>query len=192
MKITLRQAHKLVDKITERLKTIVISATKTVSIWDVTDGESTFDTSKQAALELIKRNMELIVARQAIRDLIRDANHTTVDQLVSQRKGTLDIIASSRHLLDTCGSGGITSPLALQQKATALREAAAGTSYGSDTITICLVSTEDQSMIDKNIQEYQLLIEDIENKLTTANATTSISIPVEMLQILIDEGIVAA
>ena len=197
MKVTLRQAHKLVDKITARLATIQLSATKTISIWDVKEDDSILNNediltvSAALLLDTINRHMKLITAKQLIRNLIRSANAVEIDGLVAQRKGILDITATNRWLLSTCESGAITTLSALQQKANALRLAAAGTSYGSDTVTICLIDESMQLSLDANIQQFQLQVEQIEDKLTTANATTSISIPVVSLQILLDEGIIA-
>lgn len=189
--VTLRQGHKLVEKINGRLNTITITPTRSVNIWEVTDAAAIF---KQASSEVnneITREMNLKNARADIRDSIRVVNALAVDDLVAKRKRTLDVIASLRQL-QTTGERGVSSAEALDKKLIATREAAKATtrSYGdNDTITISVFTQEQIKDLDKQIQELQLEIEKIEDALTTANASGKISLGEMTLKVLKDEGL---
>ena len=101
MKITLRQAHKLIDKINSRLATITISAVQQVNIWEVDDTSQTYDNLKAAFSKQCDRNRELVSARQCIRNQIRIANQKGIDEAVADRKAAMDELGFLRHQLNT-------------------------------------------------------------------------------------------
>ena len=68
MKITLRQAHKLINKINSRLATFQISAAQQVNIWEVESPAETFANLQGQFQALCARNVALVTARQTIRN----------------------------------------------------------------------------------------------------------------------------
>lgn len=190
--ITLRQAHKLVEKINARLGTISINPNVSMNIWEVTDAVEAITTASDNFKAEVERQMKLVLARSSIRDGIRTANQQAVDALVAQRKRALDVISTLRHISTSVSSRGVSDAKALELKILAARESAKGaTSYGStDEVSVNLLTDEQVKSLDKDIQAKQLEIERIEDELTTANATGKLSLNDELIAILRDEGLI--
>lgn len=195
MKITLRQAHKLIDKINSRLGTFQISATKAVNIWEVEDPASTFLQLTAQFRDLCKRNRALVTARQTIRNLIQQANVGAIDNTIAQRKAELDNEGFLRHLVNTVNPNAINTPTALARKLEADRAAASASSvasYRGDTnsINICLYSDADVEQIDAQLNAARLVVEKLEDKLSQLNSSTSITLSAETTSTLQAEGLV--
>lgn len=189
--ITLRQAHKLVEKINARLGTIIINPNVSMNIWEVTDAVEAITAASDNFKAEVERQMKLVLARSSIRDSIRTANQQAVDALVAQRKRALDVISTLRHISTLVSSCGVSDAKALELKILAARESAKGaTSYGStDEVSVNLLTDEQVKSLDKDIQAKQLEIERIEDELTTANATGKLSLSDELTAVLRDEGL---
>jgi hypothetical protein len=195
MNITLRQAHKLIDKINARLGTFQISATKAVNIWEVEDPASTFTQLTAQFTELCKRNRALVTARQTIRNLIQQANVGAIDNTIAQRKAELDNEGFLRHLVNTVNRHAINTPTALARKLEADRAAASASSVASyrgdtDSIAVCLYSDADVEQIDAQLSASRLAIEKLEDKLSQLNSSTSITLSAETTSALQAEGLV--
>lgn len=195
MNITLRQAHKLIDKINARLGTFHISATKAVNIWEVEDPASTFTQLTAQFTELCKRNRALVTARQTIRNLIQQANVGAIDNTIAQRKAELDNEGFLRHLVNTVNRHAINTPTALARKLEADRAAASASSVASyrgdtDSIAVCLYSDADVEQIDAQLSASRLAIEKLEDKLSQLNSSTSITLSAETTSALQAEGLV--
>ncbi len=195
MNITLRQAHKLIDKINARLGTFQISATKAVNIWEVEDPASTFTQLTAQFTELCKRNRALVAARQTIRNLIQQANVGAIDNTIAQRKAELDNEGFLRHLVNTVNRHAINTPTALARKLEADRAAASASSVASyrgdtDSIAVCLYSDADVEQIDAQLSASRLAIEKLEDKLSQLNSSTSITLSAETTSALQAEGLV--
>lgn len=197
MNITLRQAHKLIDKIHGRLATFGISATQSVNIWEVEDAATAFQQLEAEFNEIVARNKSLLTARQVIRNLIQQANVGGVDSTIAMRKATLDEIGGHRHILNTIHLGGIASAEALERKIAAER-AAAQTSGGGggrfrsndDTVNVCLLGQDEFNELDRLIAVKQLEVEKMEDRLSQLNASTTITLPADVVTILQKEGLV--
>ena len=68
MKLTLRQAHKVVDKIVARMATLDVSPSREVNVWEADEG--TFDRLTEEFTKAFDRQVALTAARQAVRDAI--------------------------------------------------------------------------------------------------------------------------
>lgn len=193
MKVSLRQAHKIVEKISGRLATIRLSAQQTVNIWDETDPEVLLDKLGEQCRQEQKRQLNLLGARQDIRTSIQAVNGTEVNGLVATRKALLDQLATYRHLQGTIPANAISTGTALKAKLAAERAGAGGgrsSVYSNDTITVSVFTEADVENLDNQINELQLRVEAIEDQLSAANANGSVTIGDFTLAILRKEGIV--
>ncbi len=193
MKMTLRQAHKLVEKINAKIGSIDVSVTREVTPWTVDEHtlrnlRAEFDTN-------VTRLQDLNAARYAVREQISVANRAEVDSLVAVRKYLLDQIGVLRNLVGGFRPSVVSSGAALAEKAVAQKAAAAtgGTSrYSEDTVTVSLLTAEDVAMYNKEIDLLQLKIEETEDQLTSANASrdSSIILSDAVLATLRTEGLI--
>lgn len=192
MNITLRQAHKLIDKINSRLATLQVSATQAVNIWEIEDPTATYTKLSEQFTELCQRNRLLVSARQCIRNQIRVANYAAIDGVIADRKEAMDAAGFIRHQLNTVNDNAVTSPTALERKVAAEREAAKTTTtrYGAaDTVTICLYSQADVDVLNDQLNKQQLEIERLEDQLSKLNSSTEIDLVADVVNTLQSEGL---
>ena len=192
MNITLRQAHKLIDKINSRLATLQVSATQAVNIWEIEDPTATYTKLSEQFTELCQRNRLLVSTRQCIRNQIRVANYATIDGVIADRKEAMDAAGFIRHQLNTVNDNAVTSPTALERKVAAEREAAKTTTtrYGAaDTVTICLYSQADVDVLNDQLNKQQLEIERLEDQLSKLNSSTEIDLVADVVKTLQSEGL---
>jgi hypothetical protein len=195
--ITLRQAHKLVDKIVAKMRTLTIESTKQVSAWEQDEVSAVLERLRGKFEEQIARQVALTNARQELRDAISIANRAAVDGLISQRKALLDQVGIYRAILDSASENYISDGNALAQKLSAMRSAAhAGAttpSWGGsgDTVTVSLLTSERQTVLEKLVNDTQLKIEAVEDALTQANAGTRVWVPASAEATLRQEGLIA-
>lgn len=195
MKITLRQAHKLIDKINSRLSQMQISATQQVNIWEVENPHDTFINMQEQFQALCARNADLVTTRQVIRNLIADANRHGVDAAIVARKAALDSVSFLRHQLNTVDEHVVNTPAAFARKLEAEREAAKASSTvnyhgNTDTITVCLYSQTEVDSINDKINRGQLTVERLEDELSKLNSSIEILLPDDVKQTLENEGLV--
>ena len=192
MNITLRQAHKLIDKINSRLATLQVSATQAVNIWEIEDPTATYTKLSEQFTELCQRNRLLVSTRQCIRNQIRVANYAAIDGVIADRKEAMDAAGFIRHQLNTVNDNAVTSPTALERKVAAEREAAKTTTtrYGAaDTVTICLYSQADVDVLNDQLNKQQLEIERLEDQLSKLNSSTEIDLVADVVKTLQSEGL---
>ena len=192
MNITLRQAHKLIDKINSRLATLQVSATQAVNIWEIEDPTATYTKLSEQFAELCQRNRLLVSTRQCIRNQIRVANYAAIDGVIADRKEAMDAAGFIRHQLNTVNDNAVTSPTALERKVAAEREAAKTTTtrYGAaDTVTICLYSQADVDVLNDQLNKQQLEIERLEDQLSKLNSSTEIDLVADVVKTLQSEGL---
>lgn len=193
MKMTLRQAHKLVEKINAKIGTIELSPSKDVTAWNV--DKNTLSNLREEFATNLERVQALNAARYAVREQIGVGNRAEVDQLVGTRKYLLDQIGVLRTLVAGVRSSAVVTADALDAKAYASRTAAAtgGTSRygGEDTITVGLLMEDEVKAHNAAIDNLQLKIEEVEDQLTSANASrdTSIILSDAVLATLRSEGL---
>lgn len=194
MEVSLRQAHKIVEKITARLTSFEITTAKRVNVWELTDAAEAFASARTELANTIDRHSQLVAVRQMVRNGIRSVNARKIDGLVAHRKGLLDLVASMRAVLATVDARAIASPEALVQKVAAVKEASklSSSHYGStDEVTISLLDAAAQAAMDDKINAYQLAIEATEDQLTHENAKGSLVLDDETVVTLREEGIIA-
>lgn len=172
MKMTLRQAHKLVEKINAKIGSIDVSVTREVTPWTVT--ADTLGTLRAEFDKNMARLFALNAARYAVREQIGVGNRAEVDSLVGERKFLLDQIGVLRTIVAGFRATHVSDAAALVAKAQAQQSAAAngGTSrYSEDTVSVSLLTAADIEGLNSSIDELQLKIEEIEDRLTSANAS---------------------
>jgi hypothetical protein len=195
MQVTLRQAHKIVEKITARLAMLDINPTREINVWEVTD--TTFDDAVETFNEQVVRTHDLMLARHFVRGQIGNANFAEVNSLIAQRKLLLDRIGMLRSLVAGAKVRAVTSQAGLVEKARAMTAGAAAggrsTMFGEDTVTILVVDQTDLDNCAADIDTLQLEIETVEDKLTTANSNREhmVILSDEVIETLQSEGIIA-
>lgn len=194
MQVTLRQAHKLVDKLTARIAITDLNPVRSVNVFEVANGDETVQALRDEFKNTLTVHLNLIAARQFLRDMIQSANiHSGINDQIQKRKGVTDIIGTYRHVLANASTTrGLTTGIALEDKASAVRAASKVTSsYGStDEINVALIDADEQAEFDRQVQSLQLTIETIEDELTTLNAGTKIGLSSEVEGLLKEEGLI--
>jgi hypothetical protein len=195
MNLTLRQAHKAVEKITARLATLDISPTRSVSIWEA--DEATFEIARGAFESDLERTQRLMLARHFVRQQIGNANFAEVDSLIAQRKLLLDQIGLVRTLVAGAKNRQVTTQEGLYEKVKAMAASAASggrsSLYGDDTVTITLVDDDQLVAYQAQIDQLQLEIEAVEDKLTAANSSREhlVILSDDVIATLRAEGVIA-
>jgi hypothetical protein len=198
MQFTLRQAHKIVEKLNAALSDVSVDATAALSVWEVPETEqevaALLDVLRNKLSQQIQRRGLLATVRYEIREQISVANRETVDELVAQRKLALDIAAQLRAIASAAAgrSHNDLSPAAIVAQARASRSSGQ-IGYLSGTVTVKLLDAETVATTEKAIKEAQLNIESIEEQLTAANSDLNnmIRLSDDVVEILRNEGIVA-
>lgn len=194
MQVTLRQAHKLVDKLTARIAITELTPVKSVNVFEVSSGTATIEALREEFKNTLTVHLNLIAARQFLRDMIQAANGASgINALIQKRKGVTDIIGTYRHVLaNAAGSRGLTTGGALTDKAESMRAASkVSTGYGTtDEVQVSLIDSDEQAEYDRQVQSLQLTIETIEDELTTLNAGTKIGLSSEVEGLLTEEGLI--
>lgn len=196
MQLTLRQAHKIVEKITARIATLDVSPTREVNIWEA--DANTFDNAVEAFNTDFERAVALMEARHSVRQQIGAANFAEVDNLIAQRKLLLDRISMLRTIVNGAKTKAVTSQEGLTTKVQAMTQASAAggrsSIYGSDdSVTMLVIDPVRVAEMNSNIDALQLQIEAVEDKLTSANSSRDHLVIVSdtVVETLRIEGIVA-
>lgn len=188
--ITLRQAHKLVEKLNARIASIELDTTIEVSIWDYDPAAVT--SARVAFNEQTRRLTDLASIRQTIRNMIRIANQQAVDDLITKRKELIDTIGVLRTIVQRASTRTMYTPEALAQKVQATRTAqSSGSSYGTpDTLSVSVLDVSDVERFTTMVEQTQLKIEQVEDQLTRVNSSTMITLSDEVFEQLKKENLI--
>lgn len=193
MQVTLRQAHKIVDKLNAKIKSISVSTNIEINIWQATTEEAVkamLDTAGRQIKEQTERLARLASIRHDVRALIAAANQKRVNELIAARKLTLDTISSVRSLIEMYRPNQHFEAAEIVAQAAANR---ANTSafHRSETITVSLVDAKELAEANKSVDALQLQLEQIEDALTAANSDRNNLVNLtEFAYALREEGIV--
>lgn len=190
MQVTLRQAHKLVDKINGRLKTVTLHPVAQISIYAVGDAATLLSEKVAKHQAEQKRHFDLLSARQELRMSIQAVNAAEVNNLVAVRKSVLDELSTWRSIQLAVSDSAVSTAAELEAKLKALRETPSNGYSHNEKVEVCLLSAADLEALDKRISTLQLRVEGIEDSLTTANSVGSINISAGTEQLLRREGVI--
>lgn len=191
MEVTLRKAHKLIEKLHGRLAMIQISGAAMLGIWETQSAETQMAVARDQFDNTIAHQFNLLDARQEIRNSIQTANSLYIDKLIAERKRKLDVVGVYRHILSTVPRTAISSPDAADRKIKTLQDSATTSTYGStDEVVVSLLSQSDIDGYTQTINRMQLEIEQIEDQLTTENASTKITLSQNVVATLKAEGLI--
>lgn len=187
MKITLRQAHKIVEKITARAAEVAVSTTAEVSIHDPRPVEQVFAEERAVYKKNLQRRQDLSGARQEIRSAVQAQNAAEVNGLVSIRKGLLDQIAILRAVHSAFQKN---LPSSVPMLAAKLAAEHASSSRYQDMVVFNVLSQAERDTLEKEINTLQLRIEAVEDQLATSNAAAQITLSDITERVLRSEGII--
>lgn len=191
MELTLRKAHKMIEKLHSRIAQIHLNATAPLGIWDVEPVESRVVAARAQFNNTVDHHFNLLAARQEIRDAIQAKNSIQINQLIADRKRLLDAIGVHRHILSTAQMATVTGNVAAERKIKSLQDSASTTSYGvTEHVQVSLLSQEDIDDRTQTINRLLLEVESIEDQLTTANATTTVTLSQQVVATLKAEGLI--
>lgn len=188
MQVNLRQAHKLVEKIGARLGTIRLTTSASFSAFAPEDAEVLLRQAREKFDNEVKRQLDLLNARQEIRMSVQSANTAEVNMLVAIRKGLLDELATYRSIQSSVGTVSSTTPEQLKAELDALRNSTQ-VSY-SNVVNTTIMDEARVKELDRKISQLQLRVEGIEEQLSTANTVGIIGVSEQVEQVLRREGIV--
>jgi len=192
MNITLRQAHKLVEKLTRLQNSITLNRTGGINIWTVaasTMNNKAADPTKvqvaidsQAATFTVECNRKLhaVQFRAAIRERIQTKNQSSgINNAISQRKLALDVLSVYKSVDQNDRDLELSTAAALSGKITQLLNAEPGRQmFGGEVVSFVVPFNNN---VKKEIVDLERQIEQIDDQLTTLNASTTINLlPVEV------------
>ncbi len=190
MEVTLRKAHKLIEKLHGRLAQIQISANVMLGIWETQSAEQRMVEARKQFNGTVEHQFNLLDARQEIRNSIQAANAISIDKLIAERKRKLDVVGVYRHILSTAHRSTITSGEAAGRKIKTLQDSASTSAYGAaDEVMVSILPQEDIDGYTQTINRLQLEIEAIEDQLTNENASTKITLSQGVVATLKAEGL---
>lgn len=182
--ITLRQAHKLVEKLTARIASVEINPTKEVNAWSTVDADDVFLNGTLEFAKAVTLKSHFIGMRHAIRELVSVANGPKINELVAKRRFLLDLIAMQKQVVAGIPSAGINSAEALTKKIESLRANGSTTSSYYETVTVTFLEAADLVDYNELIQSTQLQVDECEDQLTTANSSTTIALEAPVIEFL--------
>jgi hypothetical protein len=170
MQVTLRQAHKLVDKINASFQNLQISPVENINIWQMTP--LSLDDRRKKFHTKLARQLALTTVRSEIRGQLQEANQGSVNELVALRKITLDMLALKRslHVQLAPSVNEIDNQESLEQKVEILKASKEVGHRHYDNVIVSLVNAVERQELENEIGDLQLSIDQIEDQLTTANS----------------------
>jgi len=192
MELTLRAAHKLVDKITQQIHAIQINPIATINVFDVDNDsdvvEHLYQDRMQEFEDKIARVEDLMTIRTFIRDTIRAINEREgINQLVSERKDVVDRAQLLGRLVSVLREQYVSTPEALQRQIARAQEAA-GESYRADVVNFSLISNRER--MEHEIAGYRRQAETIEDALLHKNLANTLVLPQTHVIVLSDEKLI--
>lgn len=190
--ISLSQAHKLVNRIDQRINEIQLCGTATIEQFRVDDDIEQYVTSMRQSMEAqIERRSTLLAIKYAIRRTIQQSNTfpDNEEKSINDRIVTIHHLQMQVKLLSSVvfgiHDGVLTSVRDIKQwKEHAMQGSA---SYVSPSTEIALVDVDD---INNQIQQLRQSIQENEDKLSVANNTLTITLNDYSLSVLEKEHIV--
>jgi hypothetical protein len=193
VELTLRQAHKVVDKINLLIKTTDLITTRQLNVFEVSDAEAAFQEAVGEFVLAFTFVEQLTSARNQIRQSIGVANANEIDSIIVQRKQVMDRLAVTKNVLASSGNGRahlVQSVSGLTAKVEQTLKAEQRNSYRDDIINISLLTPEFEEQLKSSAKAYQREIESFDEQLLTLNVATKIELSKEMIQVLRDAEII--
>lgn len=187
MQLTLRQAHKLIEKIGTRLSTVRLTASGSISIYTQEDVGVVVNRERAKFQAELRRQLDLLQARQELRMSIQAANVSEVNNLVAIRKALLDELGTYRHLQNLFPSKENTSIEELQAELATMK---ATPSTYQHSVSFSMLDANAIDDLDRNINQLQLRVEGIEEQLSIANTSGVVGLSAQSEQLLRREGVI--
>lgn len=192
MELTLRAAHKLVTKIEQHIPTVEVVTTVSANAFEVENGIDLYSKAQNDFQLNLVRVLQLQRVRQNLRDAIRRANEGEIDELISQRKSSLELIGLIKRIVMSARTEGvIATPAAVTRKAKQIVEGkGAEHRYGDERVTFTVVSPEQKEQFDIDLATYKRQLEAVEDQLLHKNISNKITLEELDLKVLRKERLV--
>lgn len=192
MELTLRAAHKLVEKIKAHIRTIETNPGVSVNTHSIEDSNVLFVEHRRSFEENMSRVDQLMSTVFRLRESIRRENDVQdIDSVVAERSFNLDRIAHLQRVVNSAkAEGQINSAAALKSKTQQILSKGANSSYHDDTVSFSVVGKEQLSALEDQISTTKRLIESLEDQLLNKNIVGKIFIDPSTVEFLHKERLV--
>lgn len=192
MELTLRAAHKLVEKINAHLKTIEVNPLITVNTYEVDDAATLFKQHQDEFNTNMERVGSLLDIRANVRMLIGEQNAaSTIDRLIGNRKAVLERLIAYQRVYNNRQEGQIASAAALEKKIKAGANTKQEHLFGrSDSVSFTVITKDVKEKLEALIADAKRTIEGIEDNLLNQNVQRKISLSEQQVAVLRSERLI--
>jgi len=193
MELTLRAAHKLVDKIDAQIRTIDLNAIVLVNAFDVDRAaDQVTNLFIERAAEFDNRLLRvdnLITIRTDVREQIRTQNDVSgIGSVISQRKDKLDRIAMyTRVFASSHHEQMVSTAVALQRQIARVQDAK---ELHSETVHFSLINSEARVRVEQYVATVKRAVEALEDRLLYLNINTKIMLSTDHVETLKEENLI--
>ena len=194
MLLSLRDAHRIVSRISASIKGIDPDVSFTVNPWNETKNtvehaQSLIDVCVKEYLDQFNKLEQLHTARHTLRGLIGAANAKKLDDTIAEHRYVSDRVTRLKAAVVSfnVGSNYLTNAEAL-----AARLAAPATvgSY-APSLEVYIVPTEHVERVKADLRAAERQLEALQDKLTSLNSSTKITHPQDLVDVLDNSGLLA-
>lgn len=178
--LTLRQAHKLVERINIHLKSLTVETNHYYNMWDAENASAWLKSKQDEYQQFLDLSFKLISARSAIRSAVQRANHSKINELISQRKLINEQIMFAQNNIIQRYQRGVTSPTTLQHKVEQLK----ANQSENDTIEVGMISDQLIADYKTTVAELKQQLIGLEETLLQLNVTTTITLTDDVTDLL--------
>jgi len=174
--ITLRQAHKLVEKINAKIRSIGISPVASVNIWETEDVNQALCKLVETFNTNLVRVQDLTTIKNNVRHEIQVRNEQSgITATIAKRKALLDAFGIVDSLSSTVSSSSdqVTSAAALARKINSVRSQDVANAYRThDTVAVLLITPLHKQELSNQVEQLKKQIEELDDKLLNLNTTS--------------------
>jgi hypothetical protein len=192
MELTLRAAHKLVEKLNAHIKTIEVNPLVTVNTFEIDNAADLFAQHQKVFDENMERLADVQEVRNYLRLEIGKQNAGSIDTLIAQRKFAIERLAAYNRILETAKQEGqITTAAALERKIKSETTSKRESLYGrSDTVTFSLVNKSTKTILEGMVAAAKRAIEQTEDDLLRYNISLKVVLTDKHVEVLKKERLI--